>query len=60
LANDLVQTGGTSSRLDDPNDFVHLEISAALARNIRITPVLVDSMTMPSEKMLPTSLMKGS
>src|SRR5262245_28389680 len=44
------------SRLDDPNDFVRLEISTALARDIRVIPVLVDGMKMPSEKLLPTSL----
>ena len=29
-------------RLDDPHDFVRLEIEAALARNVRVIPVLVD------------------
>jgi len=29
------------SRLNNPNDFVRLEISAALERNIRVIPVLV-------------------
>src|SRR5215471_15899005 len=28
-------------RLDDPRDFVRVEIAAALARNIRVIPVLV-------------------
>jgi hypothetical protein len=28
-------------RLDDPEDFVRLEIEAALARNVRVIPVLV-------------------
>jgi len=44
------------SRLNNPNDFVRLEISAALERNIRVIPVLVDGMTMPSQDTLPTSL----
>jgi hypothetical protein len=47
---------GAKSRLDDPNDFVRLEISAALSRNIRVIPVLVDAVRMPTEKILPTSL----
>jgi hypothetical protein len=29
-------------RLHDPGDFVAIEISAALARNIRVIPVLID------------------
>src|SRR5262245_6289705 len=47
---------GATSRLDDPDDFVRLEISAALARDIRVIPVLVDGITMPTGEMLPTSL----
>jgi formylglycine-generating enzyme required for sulfatase activity len=47
---------GTTSRLHDPEDFVGLEISTALARDIRVVPVLVDGITMPSEKMLPPAL----
>src|SRR5215213_4899040 len=34
-------------RLDDPGDFVRLEIEAALARNVRVIPVLVDGARMP-------------
>jgi hypothetical protein len=45
-----------TSRLHDPNDFVRLEISTALARDIRVIPVLVDGMTMPTEETLPTPL----
>ena len=48
--------GGATSRLDDPEDFVRLEISTALARDIRVIPVLVDGMTMPSGETLPPSL----
>src|SRR5688500_6019930 len=29
-------------RLDDPDDFVRLEIEAALARKVRVIPILVD------------------
>jgi hypothetical protein len=29
-------------RFDNPDDFVTIEIAAALARNIRVIPVLVD------------------
>jgi hypothetical protein len=43
-------------RLDDPNDFVRLEIEAALARDIRVIPVLVEDARMPSAGELPPSL----
>lgn len=43
-------------RLEDPRDFVRLEISIALRRNIRVIPVLVDGATMPSERHLPNGL----
>src|SRR5262245_66330037 len=44
------------SRLDDPNDFVRLEISTALARDIRVIPVLVDGIKMPGAETLPDVL----
>jgi hypothetical protein len=40
-------------RLDDPNDFVRLEIATALRRNVRVIPVLVRGATMPLESALP-------
>jgi hypothetical protein len=40
-------------RLDDARDFVRLEIAAALARNIRVIPVLLDGVQMPAEDLLP-------
>src|SRR5262245_48885555 len=42
--------------LDDPMDFVRLEISAALACNIPVIPVLVDGMSMPNEDSLPSTV----
>jgi TIR domain len=45
-------------RLDDPDDFVRLEIEAALARNIRVIPILVDGARMPRAQELPDSLTK--
>lgn len=44
------------SRLHAPKDFVRLEISAALSRNIRVIPVLLDDATMPAEDKLPEVL----
>jgi uncharacterized membrane protein YhaH (DUF805 family) len=43
-------------RLDDPNDYVRLEIESALKRDIRVIPVLVDGARMPRTEELPDSL----
>lgn len=43
-------------RLDDPSDFVRIEIESALKRNIPVIPVLVDKAEMPSENDLPPSI----
>jgi hypothetical protein len=43
-------------RLDDPNDFIRLETSAALKRNIRVVPVLVDGAVMPRAEDLPDEI----
>ena len=43
-------------RLDDPDDFVRIEIEAALARDVRVVPVLVGGATVPRESDLPETL----
>ena len=43
-------------RLDNPEDFVRVEIAAALSRNIRVIPVLVDGVPMPRSPELPGNL----
>jgi hypothetical protein len=43
-------------RLDDPNDFVRIEIAAALARDTRVVPVLVGGATMPPAEALPAAI----
>ena len=43
-------------RLDDPNDFVRVEIEAALTRNVRVIPILVEGARMPRAAELPPSL----
>jgi len=43
-------------RLDDPNDFVRVEIEAALIRDVRVIPVLVEGARMPRADELPASL----
>jgi TIR domain len=45
-------------RLDDPDDFVRLEIEAALTRKVRVIPILVDGARMPRADELPDSLVK--
>jgi hypothetical protein len=45
-----------SRRLDNPDDFVRLEIATALKRNIRVIPVLVDGAPMPRPSDLPDDL----
>lgn len=52
----MEQAPGAGSRLDDEKDFVRLEIAAALSRNVRVIPVLLDGSRMPSEESLPEPL----
>lgn len=43
-------------RIDDPSDFVRLEIAAALKRSIPVVPVLVQGAKMPAAGQLPADL----
>ncbi len=43
-------------RLDSPNDFVRIEVAAALARNIPVIPVLVHEARVPRPEQLPDNL----
>ena len=43
-------------RLDDPNDLVVVEIATALARRIRVIPVLLAGAIMPSAEHLPVKI----
>lgn len=52
----LTVTDEGGRRLDNPKDFVRVEIEAALARNVRVVPVLVDGAAMPEAEQLPPSL----
>jgi hypothetical protein len=42
-----------SRRLDDPHDWVRLEIASALSRGIKVIPVLMDGATLPQRRDLP-------
>ncbi|MGH3014921.1 MAG: toll/interleukin-1 receptor domain-containing protein, partial [Gaiellaceae bacterium] len=43
-------------RLDDPEDFVRLEVASALQRDVTVIPVLVGGATMPESDQLPAAL----
>ena len=43
-------------RLEDPKDYVRLEIEAGLSRDIRVVPVLVHDVPMPKASELPETL----
>lgn len=49
---DIADASG-QRRLDNPDDWVRLEIAALLERNIRVIPVLVGAATMPQSTQLP-------
>ena len=52
----LKASGAEQSRLDNPEDFVRVEIEEALARKIPVIPALVDGTSMPKPNELPASL----
>ncbi len=43
-------------RLDNPDDFVRIELTAALSRGVRVVPILVDGARMPEAAELPGEL----
>jgi hypothetical protein len=43
-------------RLDDPHDFVGVEIAAVLERDIPVIPVLIQGATMPTQADLPARM----
>jgi hypothetical protein len=48
--------GAGSRRLNDPNDFVRIELASALRRDIPVIPVLVRGAKMPLAEQLPDDL----
>ena len=48
--------GEGKRRLDDPNDFVHIEVAAALHRDIPVIPILLDGSRIPKASELPDDL----
>ncbi|HJR06700.1 MAG TPA: SUMF1/EgtB/PvdO family nonheme iron enzyme [Pyrinomonadaceae bacterium] len=53
----LTSRDESGRRLDNPNDFVRLEITAALVRGIPVIPVLVQGARMPRPQDLPEDLL---
>jgi hypothetical protein len=51
-----IKNADGARRLDDPNDFVRLEIASALARDVAVIPVLVHDAKMPRPGDLPENL----
>jgi hypothetical protein len=49
-------TSAGTQRLDDPSDFMRLEIETAFQLGLRVLPVLVEEATMPAPEQLPESL----
>src|SRR6476619_2839958 len=47
-------------RLDNPHDFVRVEIGAALNRQIPVIPILLEGTTIPSADLLPPDLQELS
>jgi hypothetical protein len=43
-------------RLDNPNDFVRIEIATALQRNITVIPIMLDGSKIPNSDQLPKEL----
>jgi hypothetical protein len=56
-AEDRARSAG-GRRLDDPNDYVSIEISSALERGITVVPVLVGEAQMPPASDLPGHLVE--
>ena len=51
-----IKNSAGKRRLDDPVDFVRIEIATALKRGIRVIPVLFDNIEMPLKETLPEDL----
>jgi tetratricopeptide (TPR) repeat protein len=51
-----ISHGDGQRRLDDPNDWTRLEVAAAVERDIRVIPVLVQGARMPIAEQLPERL----
>ena len=62
IGRDWIQNLGSMgrTRLDDPRDFVRIEIESALKRQILVIPVLVSGASIPPAERLPASIQELS
>lgn len=51
-----IRDDNNQRRLDDPNDFVRIEIGAALQRDIPVIPILVEGARIPKPDQLPEDI----
>jgi hypothetical protein len=51
-----IKDANGNRRLDDPHDYVRLEVETALSKNIAVIPVLLQGVLMPSGNELPETL----
>lgn len=56
IGRDWLREQGGKRRLDDPDDFVRLEVGAALQRKIPTIPVLINNTQLPASDELPEPL----
>ena len=56
IGKDWAEPSTNGIRLQNPYDFVHIEVAVAIKRNIRIIPVLIDDAQLPSVEVLPEPL----
>ena len=54
---EMITDASGRRRLEDPEDFVRLEIEVALSRKVRVVPVLVEGASMPRPEHLPATLL---
>ena len=52
----LGERDGAAARIHDVDDFVRIEVATALARGMRVIPLLLDGAPMPTEAQLPEPL----
>lgn len=52
----ITEPNSSTRRLDDPGDFVRVEVASALRRGIPVVPVVLDDTRMPSAADLPEDL----
>jgi hypothetical protein len=52
----LGENGEGKTRIHEPHDWIHTEVSAAIERGVRVIPVMLDGASMPAAESLPEDL----